>query len=154
MPRKITSDFTFSNGTHVPAHNWIVVPQQAQMKDPSNYEDPETFNGFRFVNRVDGKMPISTSRLSHPSWKFPYWGSVKQAWSVMPLHEIFDDSPARFYVTDMTKLILRQFIMDYDFKLANPNVPTSFAFGPLRTPHPRLAFLMKKRVDEDHEKEL
>jgi hypothetical protein len=66
---------------------------------------------------------------------------------------IFYNSTARFYVTDMTKLILKQFIMEYDFKLANPNVPTSFAFGPLRTPHPRLAFLMKKRVNKSYETE-
>ena len=73
--------FTFSDGTHVPANNWIVVPQQAQMKDPANYPEPEKFDGFRFV-KYSQEGASSESRLSHPSWRFPFWGSVKQAWSV------------------------------------------------------------------------
>ncbi|KAG9237433.1 cytochrome P450 [Amylocarpus encephaloides] len=133
MPRKIMHDYTFSDGTHVPADNWIVVPQQAQMKDPLNYANPEKFDGFRFVKDVGGQNPTSESRLSHPSWRFPFWGSVRQA------------CPARFYVTDMTKLFLKDFIMNYDIKLSNENLPSSFAWGPIRVPHPRLAFLMKQR---------
>lgn len=167
MPRKIMSAFTFSDGTHIPANNWVVVPQQAQMKDPSYYPDPEKFNGFRFIHE-QGKDASSESRLSHPSWRFPFWGSVKQAWSVTyPLslssqngpvflrfsivraYELADFglySPARFYVTDMTKLILQDFVMNYDIKLEDENIPNSFAWGPLRVPHPRLVFLMQKRA--------
>ncbi|KAM0129464.1 hypothetical protein ACHAO1_008478 [Botrytis cinerea] len=133
MPRKVMSAFTFSDGTHVPAHNWVVVPQQAQMKDPANYIDPENFKGFRFVKEDKSKKSVSESRFSHPSWRFPFWGSVKQA------------CPARFYVTDMTKLIFTEIIMKYDLKLADENVPNSFAWGVLRIPHPRLAFLMRER---------
>jgi len=84
MPRKITSPLTFSDGTHVPAKNWVVVPQLVQMKDPANYANPETFNGFRFVKHCS-EDAASESRLSHPSWRFPFWGSVKQAWSVPSL---------------------------------------------------------------------
>ncbi|KAL9041306.1 MAG: hypothetical protein Q9180_001364 [Flavoplaca navasiana] len=141
MPRKVMTPFTFSDGTHVPAKNWIVVPQQCMMKDPKHYPQPETFDGFRFVTHRD-EGAVSESRLSHPSWRFPFWGSVKQA------------CPARFYVTDMTKMIVSQFIMNFDFKLADENVPGSFAWGPLRVPHPYLAFLLKERdagvVPEDY----
>jgi cytochrome P450 len=113
MPRKIMSPFTFSDGTHVPANNWVVVPQQAMMKDANNYSEPHKFNGFRFVKDV--------------------WGSVKQA------------CPARFYVADMSKMIIAKFIMEYDIKLADEKIPDSFAWGVIRVPHPRLAFLLKKR---------
>ncbi|KAL8771386.1 MAG: hypothetical protein Q9203_004991 [Teloschistes exilis] len=137
MPRKVMTPFTFSDGTHVPVNNWIVVPQQCMMKDPEHYPRPETFDGFRFVQPrgggEEGGVAGSESRLSHPSWRFPFWGSVKQA------------CPARFYVTDMTKMIVSRFIMDFDFKLADENVPGSFAWGPLRVPHPCLAFLLKER---------
>ena len=57
------------------------------------------------------------------------------------------NSPARFYVTDMSKMIVAQFIMNYDVKIADETVPSSFAWGALRVPHPRLAFLLKKRYD-------
>ncbi|KAL9059674.1 MAG: hypothetical protein Q9206_001377 [Seirophora lacunosa] len=132
VPRKTLSPFTSSDGTHVPANNWIVVPQQRMMKDPTLYRDPETFDGFRFVMRGDDST-ASESRLSHPSWRFPFWGSVKQA------------CPARFYVTDMTKMIISHFLMKYDMRLANENVADSFAWGPLRVPHPYLGFLLKER---------
>lgn len=132
MPRKTMAPFTFSDGTHVPANNWIVVPQQAQMKDPANYAEPEKFVGFRFVTH-SREGAASESRFSHPSWRFPFWGSVKQA------------CPARFYVTDMTKLIISQFVMNYDFKLADESLPSSFAWGVVRIPHPYLAFSLKKR---------
>jgi len=81
MPRKITTPFTFSDGTYVPPKNWVVVPQLVQMKDPANYANPETFDGNRFVKHT-WEDAASESRLSHPSWRFPLWGSVKQAWSV------------------------------------------------------------------------
>ena len=58
-------------------------------------------------------------------------------------------SPARFYVTDMSKMAVAKFIMDYDFKLANENVPIAFVLGVIRVPHPRMAFLLKKRTTVD-----
>ncbi|KAL9095069.1 MAG: hypothetical protein Q9165_002671 [Trypethelium subeluteriae] len=96
-----------------------------------------TFHGFRFASQ-GGDNAKSESRFSHPSWRFPFWGSVKQA------------CPARFYVADMSKMIIAHFIMNYDFKLARDNVPISFAWGPLRIPHPRMAFHVRKREDTKH----
>lgn len=58
--------FTFSDGTHAPVNNWTVVPQQCQMKDPANYTDPETVDGFRFVVRGE-EGTASESRLSYPA---------------------------------------------------------------------------------------
>ena len=55
------------------------------------------------------------------------------------------NSPARFYVTDMTKSIVSQFIMNYDFKLADESVPSSFTWRELSVSHPFMAFLLKKR---------
>ena len=49
------------------------------MKDPAYCLDPETLHGFQFIEYEGGRTE-SESRLSHPSWRFPFWGSVKQAW--------------------------------------------------------------------------
>src|SRR4051812_21592141 len=81
MACKIMKPFTFSDRKHVPANNWVVVPQQAQMKYFLHYPEPEKFNGFRFA-QGQGNDASSESRLSHPSWCFPFWGSVTQAWFV------------------------------------------------------------------------
>jgi len=79
MPRKVlNSPFTFVDGTVVPKNNWICVPQQAIMQDEANYQDPATFNGFRFVK---ADVPGATaSKFSTPSFDFPFWGSIKRPW--------------------------------------------------------------------------
>jgi hypothetical protein len=60
-----------------------MVAQQVQMKDPNNYIDPETFNGFRFVKQREvGKEVISESRFSQPDWHYAIWGSKKQGWYI------------------------------------------------------------------------
>lgn len=74
------SPFTFADGTYVPSGNWVCVPQQAIMLDENNYANANVFDGFRFVRNKDQDSPFSDSRFSHPSWSFPFWGSVKQAW--------------------------------------------------------------------------
>lgn len=80
MPRKVLYPFQFSDGTVVPTNNWIAVPQQAIMQDSVHYNDPSTFNPFRFLNH-DGKMKPD-SRFSTPSFEFPFWGGTKRPWFV------------------------------------------------------------------------
>jgi cytochrome P450 len=73
--------FTFSDGTHIPADNYIRIAQHPLMLDPENYPNPMEFDGFRFIIDSDG-VANSQSRLSHPSVTFPFWGSVGRAWYV------------------------------------------------------------------------
>lgn len=84
MNRKVMAPFVFSDGTYVPAGNTVCVPQQAVMQDPKVYNNPLEFQGFRFVTQRDG-VNTSTSRLSHPSQHFPFWGAVGRAWCVFPV---------------------------------------------------------------------
>ena len=49
------------------------------MSDPALYPEPKNFNPFRFVTYRNG-VAESASRFTHPSWSFPYWGSVRRAW--------------------------------------------------------------------------
>ena len=87
MNRKVMTPFDFSDGTHVPAGNTVCVPQQAMMQDPELYSNALEFQGFRFVTQRDGAV-TSTSRLSHPSLQFPFWGSVGHAWCVLPMQSL------------------------------------------------------------------
>ncbi|KAI4241297.1 MAG: hypothetical protein L6R42_011304, partial [Xanthoria sp. 1 TBL-2021] len=50
VQRKVLKDFTFSDGSHVPAGNVICVPQQAVMRDPKYYDRPDEFLPFRFTS--------------------------------------------------------------------------------------------------------
>ena len=58
---------------------------------------------------------------------------------------ILRHSPARAYVSVAMKEILSYFLMHYEFKLADPNVPPVFTFGMARVSHPDLAFLVRTR---------
>jgi cytochrome P450 len=83
MPRKVIAPFTFADGTNVPLNNWIVIPQHALMRDTANYDDPNTFHGFRFANpNAAGIVDPASSRFSTPSFNFPFWGGTKRPWYV------------------------------------------------------------------------
>ena len=73
------SDIVLPDGVRVPRGNWVMAAQQEIMRDPANYPDPENFDPYRFVTLEDGILK-STSRFSHPSSNFLFWGSVARAW--------------------------------------------------------------------------
>ncbi|CAD6591006.1 MAG: hypothetical protein ASARMPREDX12_004887 [Alectoria sarmentosa] len=138
LNRKVMTPFVFSDGTHVPAGNTVCIPQQAMMLDPENYANPLEFQGFRFVTQRDGVV-TSTSRLSHPSPLFPFWGSVGRSCFV---------SPARFYVSMVVKMILIHVIKHYDIKLADGDAKPHFSWGVNLITHPSLVFLIRERKKE------
>ena len=71
------SHYTFPSGIIVPAGNWIAIPQPPLMGDPDIWSGGGDFSGFRFV---DGDACRSSSRFTHPSLDFPFWGSIRHAW--------------------------------------------------------------------------
>lgn len=81
MQRKTLNTFTFNDGTYIPAGNKVCVAQQAMMSAPAIYENPASFQAFRFANSGAG-VPTSTSRFTHPSSDFTFWGSVRYPWYV------------------------------------------------------------------------
>ncbi|ESZ90117.1 putative cytochrome P450 [Sclerotinia borealis F-4128] len=136
LDRKVLSPFTFTDGTHVPAQNYIRVPQQALMLDPKYDPNPAEFDGFRFVQVRDNLAPESYTRLSHPSYIFPFWGSVAHA------------CPGRFYATMMVKMMVAHVLMNYDMKLVDEKASPTFSWGTNVVPNPWMRILIKpkKRV--------
>lgn len=76
-PRTVMRPYRSQDGYHVPAGNWLAVPQLSLMRDESIWPRASAFEGFRFV---DEKTGTSKSRLTHPSYEFPFWGSIQHAW--------------------------------------------------------------------------
>ena len=76
-PRTVMVPYTFPDGHHIPIGNWLAIPQLSLMRDESIWPRALAFEGFRFV---DEKKGTSESRLTHPSYKFPFWGSIRHAW--------------------------------------------------------------------------
>lgn len=76
-PRTVMVPYTMEDGCHIPAGNWIAIPQLALMRDEKIWPNGKEFEGFRFV---DEQGDASESRFTHPSHEFPFWGSIKHAW--------------------------------------------------------------------------
>jgi cytochrome P450 len=69
FPRKALKAFTFSDGTHVPKGSYVSAAF-ATHRDEEYYENPNTFEGFRFFK--DGMVKTSSRFLS--------FGHGKHAW--------------------------------------------------------------------------
>ena len=76
-PRAVMVPYTSSEGYHVPIGNWLAIPQFSLMRDESIWPRVLAFEGFRLVDKEHG---MSESRLTHPSYEFPFWGSIQHAW--------------------------------------------------------------------------
>ena len=76
-PRTVMAPYTSPSGYHIPTGNWLAIPQLSLMRDERIWSRAFAFDGFRFVNEKDG---TSNSRLTHPSYEFPFWGSIRHAW--------------------------------------------------------------------------
>jgi cytochrome P450 len=80
--RKALLPYTFSDGTHIAAGDVACVPLRAIMRDPCNFPDSTTFDGFRFVAE-DRKSSIS--KYTDGDATFLLWGLGRRAWSVFAL---------------------------------------------------------------------
>ena len=76
-PRTVMVPYTSPDGYHVPVGNWLAIPQITLMRDESIWPRAMSFEAFRFVDEDNG---TSKSRLTHPSYEFPFWGSIQHAW--------------------------------------------------------------------------
>ncbi len=57
----------------------------------------------------------------------------------------WNNSPARFYVSVVMKMILSHLIVEYEFKLADPTARPFMTFCKTRLPSPFMSILVRKR---------
>lgn len=139
-PRAVMHDYTTSSGAHVPSGNWLAIPQIALMRDEAIWSGGSNFDGFRFVNpdsKSDSKDAVSESRWTHPSYEYPFWGSIRHA------------CPARFYVSVVMKMILSHLIREYEFRLADEGARPCLTFGKVRLPSPFMKLMVRRRVAKE-----
>ena len=79
MSRRVMKDFTFSDGTVVPAGSHLCVNSWGNHRDEEHYASAHSFDGFRFA-KEDG---IEQQLLATPTLDYNAFGHGRPAWSVL-----------------------------------------------------------------------
>ncbi|KAJ7918487.1 cytochrome P450 [Mycena leptocephala] len=103
--REVVKDFTFSDGTTVPAGTLVGVPILAEHHDKANYVNGDMFDPFRFSRMREEMGEGFKYSMVTPSSDFLTFGIGRHA------------CPGRFFAVNEQKLIMSHVIMTYDFKL-------------------------------------
>lgn len=87
--RKAVEPFAFSDGTTMQKGDWVCVPMAAMMHDPQRYRDPESFDGYRFLNAnahlrqgfaTDDVPEKSPLKFTDVDLDWPIWGHGQMSW--------------------------------------------------------------------------
>ena len=115
MGRYAMADYTFSDGTSIPAGTIVGVSASSVHRDPQTYEDPLRFDGFRFVKMkeraaLDG-CPDKIFDMVTTNANFVAFGQGRHA------------CPGRFFAAAEIKLLFAYIVTTYDIKLVDDSRP-------------------------------
>ncbi|KAI3614209.1 cytochrome p450 [Moniliophthora roreri] len=133
--RKVMKDFTFSDGTTVPAGTTVSLPSAGVHLDSKNYENPYVFNPWRFSDiRSSSSDESIKHQMSSPNIEYLLFGSGRHA------------CPGRFFAVNELKLLLSHVLMNYDVKFdGEGGVPNATWFGASRVPDRKAEVMFRKR---------
>ncbi|KAJ7461749.1 cytochrome P450 [Mycena galericulata] len=103
--RQVVKDFTFSDGSTVPAGTLVGVPVLAEHHSAANYPDGDVFDPFRFARMREEVGEGIKHQMVTPSPDFLVFGLGRHA------------CPGRFFAVNEQKLIMAHVLVTYDFKL-------------------------------------
>ncbi|KAG7090375.1 hypothetical protein E1B28_009494 [Marasmius oreades] len=104
MHRKALKEFTFSNGTSVPAGTILAVAVNAVHHDDAIYPNANNFNGYRFSSIREQQGESIKHQMSTPDLSWLLFGHGHHS------------CPGRFFAVNVLKLILASLILKYDIK--------------------------------------
>ncbi|KAG6852653.1 hypothetical protein C0991_010165 [Blastosporella zonata] len=134
MRRFARQPFTFSDGTTIPAGTLVAVAGHAAHLNEASYDDPHTFQPFRFVEKRE-----QTSRkvdLSSTHTDFLAFGHGAHS------------CPGRFFASAVLKLMLAHVVMTYDVKMQEgAGRPGNVWYATTAIPDPKAEVLFRKHVE-------
>ncbi|KAF9873265.1 cytochrome P450 [Colletotrichum karsti] len=132
--RLATDDIELSNGFVVKKGQRVIVTN-THMWDGEWYENPETYDGYRFLNMRNTEEE-KHAHLVSTSAKHPAFGHGQHA------------CPGRFFASNEIKIALAHLLLKYDWKLADGSNPQPVPFGMALLPDPRAKLLIRRRKEE------
>ncbi|KAJ7359569.1 cytochrome P450 [Mycena albidolilacea] len=109
--RQVMKDFTFSDGTTVPAGALIGIPILSEHHDETNYTNAGVFDGFRFSRMREQAGEGIKHQMVTPTPDYLSFGLGRHA------------CPGRFFAVNEQKMLLAHILMTYDFKLKDGKRP-------------------------------
>ncbi|KZT64524.1 cytochrome P450 [Daedalea quercina L-15889] len=136
MTRKALQDFTFSDGTFVPAGTTLSAPSHSVHHDGQFYESPDVFDAFRFARMRADDGEGTRHQMVATSTDYITFGHGRHA------------CPGRFFAANELKAMLAHVVMTYDVKAERPGeMPNQRWFGTTLVPDRKAEVLFRKRRD-------
>lgn len=82
MQRNARQPFVFADGTVIPAGAKLVAPSLTLQRDPTVLDDPDDFDGFRYVNVIDGARTLQKSMVTTGT-DYHLFGHGRHPWYVI-----------------------------------------------------------------------
>ncbi|KAK1225701.1 hypothetical protein PQX77_011321 [Marasmius sp. AFHP31] len=107
VQRKVLKDFTFSDGTVVPAGTTVGVPARALQRDEAYFLNADKFEGFRFADMREEEGESIKHQMVTPTADFFLFGHGRHA------------CPGRFFAVNELKLLVAHILWNYDVRAEN-----------------------------------
>jgi cytochrome P450 len=137
VKRIAINDYTFSDGQRIPAGTTLAAPACLTHFDPSVYENPLEFDGFRFV-----KMKEDAILDGKPNKQF---GMISISAQFLPFSLGRHACPGRFFAAVEIKMMLAYMLMTYDMKLVDGVRPPDIIVMNSPVANPSAEVLFRRR---------
>ncbi|KJZ71278.1 hypothetical protein HIM_09351 [Hirsutella minnesotensis 3608] len=134
--RLLTKDIELSDGTKLYRGEKIVADTM-QMWDSETYENPETYNGYRFLEMRNDATQAAQAHLVSTSSNHFAFGHGQHA------------CPGRFFAANEIKIALCHLLLKYDWKLPEgTKPPESMIYGLNLVLDPTAKLVIRRRQEE------
>ncbi|KAK2728893.1 Dihydromonacolin L monooxygenase LovA 3 [Colletotrichum kahawae] len=127
-------DVELSNGVVIRKGQRVLITN-THMWDSDYHENPEKYDGYRFLN-MRSTDEEKHAHLVSTSTKHPAFGHGQHA------------CPGRFFAANEIKIALVHLLLKYDWKLPEGFEPKSMNYGMVFLPDPSAKFLIRRRKEE------
>ncbi|KAI6116528.1 cytochrome P450 [Pisolithus croceorrhizus] len=136
VQRKAMKDLTLSDGTFIPKGTHLFVPTHVFHRDSAVYDNPDTFNPFRFSQLNDDGSEGARHHMVAVSQDYFPFGYGKHA------------CPGRFLASNELKTMLAHILMSYDVKFEDRvSRPTSVHWDLNVIADPGVRVMFRKRAN-------
>lgn len=135
MRRLVGENIQLSDGTKIAKGTSIMVAAE-WMHDSRFYDDPETFDPYRFLKMRQTPGNEAHAQFVSPSPEHLGFGLGNHA------------CPGRFFVSNEIKIALCHILLKYDLKLAEGSIPKYRRYGFSIQADPLAKVLVRRRQEE------